>query len=53
MRSGASGDSAYYVVLAGVLMLLFLLCCYFIYFCLHKISEFGHAESSARSGAGV
>ncbi|XP_050356634.1 uncharacterized protein LOC126777603 [Nymphalis io] len=31
--------TAYYVALAGVLTLLLLLCCYFIYFCIRRVKE--------------
>ncbi|XP_052741262.1 uncharacterized protein LOC128198710 [Bicyclus anynana] len=36
-------QTAYYVALAGILVLLALLLCYFFYFCVKRIKELSHA----------
>ncbi|XP_013168636.1 PREDICTED: proline-rich receptor-like protein kinase PERK2 [Papilio xuthus] len=35
---------AYYVAMAGILLLLICVCCYFIFFCLRRIKELSHHE---------
>ncbi|XP_063385932.1 uncharacterized protein LOC134671974 [Cydia fagiglandana] len=38
-------QTAYFVALAGVALLLLMLCCYFLYFCIKKINELSEHES--------
>ncbi|XP_063368025.1 uncharacterized protein LOC134656424 [Cydia amplana] len=38
-------QTAYFVALAGVALLLLMLCCYFVYFCIKKINELSEHES--------